>query len=130
MAQRFAGAGSKQLLTWLASRVIQSPSKNGAICSHWREWRLTALSAGPGPAESAMGPMEKMPHRGEIQVRPSYRGAPGWILCHQESAERFQALAAAAVDLSSFSGVKDASLGRHATPAGYDLNVTSLRPGG
>jgi hypothetical protein len=35
-----------------------------AVRSHWREWRLTALNVGPGPAESAMGPMEKMPHRG------------------------------------------------------------------
>jgi hypothetical protein len=35
---------------------------------------------GPGPAESAMGPIKKMPHRGDIQVRPPYRGAPGWIL--------------------------------------------------
>ena len=31
---------------------------------------MTALSAGLGAAESAMGPMEKMPHRGDIQVRP------------------------------------------------------------
>jgi hypothetical protein len=38
---------------------------------------LTALSVGPGPAESAMGPMGEIPHRGEIQVRPSCRGAPG-----------------------------------------------------
>ena len=27
-----------------------------------------------------MEPVEKMPHRGEIQVRPSYCGAPEWIL--------------------------------------------------
>jgi hypothetical protein len=70
----------------------KSLSKNGAVCSHWREWRLTALSMGPGPAESAMEPMEKC--------------------------------------LSGSSKVKDASPGRHATPAGCDLNVTSLQPGG
>jgi len=27
-----------------------------------------------------MEPIEKMPHGGDIQVRPPYRGAPGWIL--------------------------------------------------
>jgi hypothetical protein len=32
-------------------------------------------------------------------------------------------------ELSGSSGVEDASLGRHATPVGHDLNVTSLRPG-
>jgi hypothetical protein len=33
------------------------------------------------------------------------------------------------VDLSSSSRIEDASSGGHATPAGRDLNVTSLRPG-
>jgi hypothetical protein len=71
--------------------------------------------------------MEKMSHRGE--VRP-HTGALGSILRCQESAERFQALVIVAVNLSSSSGVEDASLGRHVTPVGRDLNVTSLRPGG
>jgi hypothetical protein len=38
---------------------------NKAVRSHWRERRLTVLSVGPAPAESAMGPMEKMPGDGE-----------------------------------------------------------------
>jgi hypothetical protein len=88
---------------------------------------LTALSVGTGPAESAMRSMEKIPHRGDIQVRPSYRGA-GSCGC-QKSVERFQALVAVAVDVSSSSGVEDASSGGHTTPVGRDLNVTSLRPG-
>jgi hypothetical protein len=108
----------------------EARAKTGAVRSHWREWRLTALSVRPGPAESVVGPMEKTPHRGDIQVRPSYRGAPGWILRCQESAERFQAPLAVAVNLSSSSRVKDASSGRHAMPVGRDLDVTSLQPGG
>jgi hypothetical protein len=73
MIQRFAGAG------WHA-RVIRSPSKNGAVRSYWREWRLTALSVGPGPAESVMGPMEKWLTVVRFRSGLSYRGAPRWIL--------------------------------------------------
>jgi hypothetical protein len=43
-----------------------------------------------------MGPMEKITHRGDIQVRP-HTAAPGWILRCQEPTERFQALVAVAV---------------------------------
>jgi hypothetical protein len=46
----------------------KAPAKR-AVCSHWREWRLTALSVGPGSAESTIGPIEKMPHRDNTQVR-------------------------------------------------------------
>jgi hypothetical protein len=56
-----------------------------------------------------------------------YSGAPGWILLWQASAERFQALVAVAVDLSSFVGSR--------TPRQADTHtqhqpniVTLLRP--
>jgi hypothetical protein len=108
----------------------ETPAKTGRSFSLAKMEIDGAQRGDPGPAESAMGPMEKMLHRGDIQVRPSHRGTPGWILRRQESAEPFQALVAVAVDLSSSSGVEDASSGRHATPVGRDLDVTSLRPGG
>ena len=63
----------------------------------WEKWRsatadsysLDASAALSRRAESAMGPMEKMPHCGNIQVRPHTAVSPGWILRCQESAERF-----------------------------------------
>jgi hypothetical protein len=51
--------------------VIRSPQQKRAVRSHWREWRSTAVGVGPGPAESATGPMEKMPHcGGDAHVQP------------------------------------------------------------
>jgi hypothetical protein len=68
-----------------------------------------------------MGPIEKcltvVRFRSGLLTAVRQGGSRGY----QESAERFQALIAIAVDLSSSSKIKDASSGRHVTPAGCDL---------
>jgi hypothetical protein len=59
--------GSRLKITTDVAGILgssEAPVKIGPFCSHWREWRLITFSVGPGPAENAMEPMEKMPHRG------------------------------------------------------------------
>src|SRR3954447_26288219 len=94
--------GSRLKIATDVAGILESskaPAKNGAICSHLREWRLTALSAGPGPAESAMGQWRKcltvVRFRSGLHTTVRRAGSCGY----QESAERLQALVAVAVDL-------------------------------
>ena len=78
----------------------EAPVKMRSFVLIGGEWRLTALSVGPGPAESAIGANGEMTHRGEIQVWPF---VPWYAALDQESVERFQALVAVAVDPSGSS---------------------------
>ena len=73
--------------------------------------------------------MEKMLHRGSVQVRLhiAERRARS-CLFYQASAEQYQAPVAVAVDLSSPGRVGSASSGGH-NARGRDLNVTLPRPG-
>ena len=67
MAQQSAGAVLKMItdIAGMLGPVVLIGDKGGS----------TAVGVGPGPAESATGPMEKMP-----QVPVSCRQAPGQIL--------------------------------------------------
>jgi hypothetical protein len=48
--------------------VIRSPSKNGAVRSHWREWRLTALHAGTDSPRSPSIEFEPAPKNSRAPV--------------------------------------------------------------
>jgi hypothetical protein len=76
---------------------------------------LTALSVGPGPAESAIGLMEKIPHRDDIQVRPYITIRRAGFYAVRNAPSDFKLITSAA-GLSSSNGVEDASSGRYLTP--------------
>ena len=58
--------GSRLKIATNVASMLESSEAPGAVRSHWREWRLMAFSVGSGPAESAMGLIEKMSRRGDI----------------------------------------------------------------
>src|SRR3954454_1095307 len=67
--------------------------------------------------------MEKIPHHGDIQVRPhtAVRRARSYAVKNPPNDFK---LVAAAVDLSSSNGIEDASSGRHATPGGDVISMS------
>ena len=69
-AQNSYQRGRRHLLIQATSAPGRFEPKKAAAVRSNKPWIPTEVGVGPCPAESLTEPMEKMPHRGDIQVRP------------------------------------------------------------
>jgi hypothetical protein len=118
MAQQFAGAGLK-----IATDITGMLGPFVLIGERGDQQRV-----GPGSAESATGPMEKMSHRGgDTQLIQWSAGVDPALAGIRRAISSSLSRRSRPIELR---WVENASSGGHtyATPAGHDLIVTLLRP--